>query len=202
MCNVCGCGAGETRIEGQPADDEQMPARKWVRAGAPDPHFHRHADGSPHSHAHDEAPADGSIHYGHGPAGAEVPGMSSPMVKIEQDILSKTTAMPCTTAAGWPIGAFCAEPRLPARLGQDEPAGTHHRGRSWSACRLRWSGRPADQLSDAERIWATGAPALQINTGKGCHLDARMVGQALEKLAPPDNGLLLIENVWPLVCRR
>jgi hydrogenase nickel incorporation protein HypB len=53
---------------------------------------------------------------------------------------------------------------------------------------------------DAERIRATGAPALQINTGKGCHLDARMVGQALEKLAPPDNSLLLIENVGNLVC--
>ncbi|MBP6801570.1 MAG: hydrogenase nickel incorporation protein HypB [Zoogloea sp.] len=53
---------------------------------------------------------------------------------------------------------------------------------------------------DAERIRATGAPALQINTGKGCHLDAHMVGRALEKLAPSDNSVLLIENVGNLVC--
>ena len=38
--------------------------------------------------------------------------------------------------------------------------------------------------NDAERIRATGAPAIQINTGKGCHLDAHMVGHALETLGP------------------
>jgi len=53
---------------------------------------------------------------------------------------------------------------------------------------------------DAERIRATGAPALQINTGKGCHLDAHMVGHALEKLPLADNTVLMIENVGNLVC--
>jgi len=53
---------------------------------------------------------------------------------------------------------------------------------------------------DAERIRATGVPALQINTGKGCHLDAHMVGQALHKLTPADDSLLFIENVGNLVC--
>jgi hydrogenase nickel incorporation protein HypB len=53
---------------------------------------------------------------------------------------------------------------------------------------------------DAERIRATGAPALQINTGKGCHLDAHMVGHALEKIALADNAVLMIENVGNLVC--
>jgi hydrogenase nickel incorporation protein HypB len=55
-------------------------------------------------------------------------------------------------------------------------------------------------LNDAERIRATGAPAIQINTGKGCHLDAHMVGQALPKIPLPDNSLLFIENVGNLVC--
>ena len=54
--------------------------------------------------------------------------------------------------------------------------------------------------NDAERIRATGVPAIQINTGKGCHLDAHMVGHALDSLAPPDNSLLFIENVGNLVC--
>ncbi|NJR42685.1 MAG: hydrogenase nickel incorporation protein HypB [Akkermansiaceae bacterium] len=54
--------------------------------------------------------------------------------------------------------------------------------------------------NDADRIRAAGAPAVQINTGKGCHLDAHMVGHAIERLAPPEGALLMIENVGNLVC--
>jgi hydrogenase nickel incorporation protein HypB len=54
--------------------------------------------------------------------------------------------------------------------------------------------------NDAERIRATGAPAVQVNTGKGCHLDAHMVGHAVEHLKLAGRGLLLIENVGNLVC--
>jgi hydrogenase nickel incorporation protein HypB len=54
--------------------------------------------------------------------------------------------------------------------------------------------------NDAERIRATGVAALQINTGKGCHLDGHMVGHALERLQPADDSLFLIENVGNLVC--
>ncbi len=53
---------------------------------------------------------------------------------------------------------------------------------------------------DADRMRATGAPAVQINTGKGCHLDAHMVGHALSSAEPADDSLLLIENVGNLVC--
>lgn len=53
---------------------------------------------------------------------------------------------------------------------------------------------------DAERIQAAGAPAVQINTGKGCHLDAHGVGHALEGLPMPEGGVLFIENVGNLVC--
>ncbi|MEW6594100.1 MAG: hydrogenase nickel incorporation protein HypB [Thermodesulfobacteriota bacterium] len=55
-------------------------------------------------------------------------------------------------------------------------------------------------LLDAERINATGAPAVQVNTGAGCHLDADMVHRALHALTPPDHSLLFIENVGNLVC--
>ncbi|OGS97099.1 MAG: hydrogenase accessory protein HypB [Gallionellales bacterium RIFCSPLOWO2_02_FULL_57_47] len=54
--------------------------------------------------------------------------------------------------------------------------------------------------NDAARIRAAGAPAIQINTGKGCHLDAQMVGQAVQQLGLQHNSLLLIENVGNLVC--
>ena len=54
--------------------------------------------------------------------------------------------------------------------------------------------------NDADRIRATGVPAVQINTGKGCHLDAHMVGHAVDDLAPQPWSLLFIENVGNLVC--
>ena len=53
---------------------------------------------------------------------------------------------------------------------------------------------------DAERIRATGVPALQINTGKGCHLDAHMVGHALDTMPIEQNSVVFIENVGNLVC--
>lgn len=53
---------------------------------------------------------------------------------------------------------------------------------------------------DTERIRAAGVPALQINTGKVCHLEAKMVGEAVQQLQVKDNSLLFIENVGNLVC--
>jgi hydrogenase nickel incorporation protein HypB len=55
-------------------------------------------------------------------------------------------------------------------------------------------------LQDARRIQASGAQALQINTGTGCHLDAHMIHEALHQLNPPRGSLLFIENVGNLVC--
>ena len=54
--------------------------------------------------------------------------------------------------------------------------------------------------NDARRIAATGVPVKQINTGAGCHLDAHMVGHAMEELPLADIDLLFIENVGNLVC--
>jgi hydrogenase nickel incorporation protein HypB len=53
---------------------------------------------------------------------------------------------------------------------------------------------------DAERIRAAGAPAVQINTGRACHLDAHGIGHAVESLGVKDHSLLAIENVGNLVC--
>lgn len=53
---------------------------------------------------------------------------------------------------------------------------------------------------DAQRIARTGAPVVQIETGRACHLDAHQVQHALEKLSPPANSLLFIENVGNLIC--
>lgn len=54
--------------------------------------------------------------------------------------------------------------------------------------------------NDAVRLRATGAPAIQINTGATCHLDAHMVAHALGQLHPDGLDKLFIENVGNLVC--
>lgn len=54
--------------------------------------------------------------------------------------------------------------------------------------------------NDADRIAATGVPAVQINTGSGCHLDAHMVGHGVENFAALPLDILMIENVGNLVC--
>jgi len=54
--------------------------------------------------------------------------------------------------------------------------------------------------NDADRIRETGVPALQINTGKNCHLDAHMIGHALNELKIGTAGVLFIENVGNLIC--
>jgi hydrogenase nickel incorporation protein HypB len=53
---------------------------------------------------------------------------------------------------------------------------------------------------DADRIRATGVPAVQVNTGAGCHLDAVMVRKALAELEPAAGSVVFVENVGNLVC--
>ena len=121
------------------------------------------------------------------------------MVQIEQDILSKNNAL-----------AQANRQRLAQQgifaLNLVSSPGS---GKTTLLCKtIQMLGEQAvaviegDQQTsqDAERIRATGAPAIQINTGKGCHLDAFMVGQAMAKLPLADNSLLMIENVGNLVC--
>ncbi|HEY0813450.1 MAG TPA: hydrogenase nickel incorporation protein HypB [Pseudonocardia sp.] len=57
-----------------------------------------------------------------------------------------------------------------------------------------------ETLLDAERISATGAKVVQVNTGAGCHLDATMLERALGSLAPAPGSVVVVENVGNLVC--
>jgi hydrogenase nickel incorporation protein HypB len=54
--------------------------------------------------------------------------------------------------------------------------------------------------NDGMRIRAAGAPAVQINTGTGCHLEADMVARGLMELKPAQGSMVMIENVGNLVC--
>jgi hydrogenase nickel incorporation protein HypB len=53
---------------------------------------------------------------------------------------------------------------------------------------------------DAEKIKAVGIPAVQINTGGACHLEADMIARALGALDLADLDLIIVENVGNLVC--
>ncbi|MES9945889.1 MAG: hydrogenase nickel incorporation protein HypB [Candidatus Thiodiazotropha sp.] len=177
MCTVCGCGEGETKIEG---------------------HDHQH-DHDHHHHAHGE---DGHTHdYGQGPAHAHAPGLTqSRMVQIEQDILSKNNQYAAANRH-----YFHQHGILSLNLVSSPGSGkTTLLTRTIDDLQAQYgiSVIEGDQqtANDAERIRATGAKALQINTGKGCHLDGHMVGHALESLKPEQGSLLFIENVGNLVC--
>src|SRR6266540_4108824 len=145
MCTTCGCGTGETRIEGE-------------TAGA-----HRHADGTWHSHDHGAAHAVANRRRLVEQGNFALNLVSSPGS-------GKTTLLVKT------IDAWATRTPVAVIEGDQQTS------------------------RDADRIRATGAAAVQINTGKGCHLDAQMVGRALDALDPRDGSLLLIENVGNLVC--
>jgi hydrogenase nickel incorporation protein HypB len=220
MCTTCGCGQSEIRIEGQhhQADHRHAGGTMHSQAYRHDieyrphhdvdnlGHFHRHADGAVHSHslAHDRDHPHrhgGDLHYGHGPAATHVGGISQArIVQIEQDILAKNDAYAARNR------------RLLRERGIFAVNLVSSPGSGKTTLLVRTIESLRDRLPicviegdqqtsfDADRIRATGAPALQVNTGKGCHLDASMIERAIERLDPPEGSALMIENVGNLVC--
>jgi hydrogenase nickel incorporation protein HypB len=141
------------------------------------------------------------FHYGQGSAHAHAPGLTQErMVRIEQDILGKNNAYANSNREHFQRHGILAL-NLVSSPGSGKTS-------LLTATIEQLQGRypvsviEGDQQTsnDAERIRATGAPAVQVNTGKGCHLDAHMVGHAVEHLKLAGRGLLLIENVGNLVC--
>jgi hydrogenase nickel incorporation protein HypB len=197
MCSVCGCG------EAQVVLDKDKPANGHAHPHDHD-HSHDHDHPHDHDHHHDHGPHhhdDDVIDYGQGAAGAHAPGVSQErMVAIERDILSKNDAYARENRR-----ALAAKGVFALNFVSSPGSGkTALLARTIEALkgRLAVSVIEGDQQTsnDAERIRATGAPAIQINTGKGCHLDAHMVGHAIETLDPEPNSTLFIENVGNLVC--
>jgi hydrogenase nickel incorporation protein HypB len=208
MCTTCGCGEGETKIEGEE-----------VGEGLHHAHEHTHADGTTHSHPHDHAHAHGhgdDHDHGHHHPGQEHHGYrplnhahthehphehdQSRTIRLEQDILAKNNAYAAQNRE-----RFATQGILALNLVSSPGSGkTTLLVKTIEALqgRLSIAVIEGDQQTshDAERIRATGAPAIQINTGKGCHLDAHMVGHALEKLPLDKGSVLMIENVGNLVC--
>jgi hydrogenase nickel incorporation protein HypB len=121
-------------------------------------------------------------------------------VQVEEDILAKNNAFASRNRAQWQArGIFAIN--LVSSPGSGKTT-LLVRSIERLGGRLPLAVIEGDQQTshDAERIRASGARAVQINTGKGCHLDASLVGYACDQLEPANASLLLIENVGNLVC--
>lgn len=206
MCTVCGCGTQAV------IDNGKSPtAQGHGHAHVHDHHHHHHGDhdhGHPHDHSHHHHgdhehhhAEDGAVHYGKGIAGVHVPGLSQErIIQIETDILSKNDSHAEKNRAYFARNGIFAL-NFVSSPGSGK---TSLLVRTINALkdRLAISVIEGDQQTsnDAARIRETGAAAIQINTGKGCHLDAHMVGHAVEDLNPQPGSVLFIENVGNLVC--
>ena len=195
MCVVCGCSdSGATH---------------------PHPsHQHHHA---PATEAPVQVnPANGDLHFGAGSARVSVPGMSQARaIKLETDILGANNRVAAQNRAHFESHGVTA-------LNLVSSPGSGKTTLLFATITALKARQPdlhvavieGDQQTsfDADRIRATGAPAIQVNTGKGCHLDAPMVSEAFARLHTHDHGhdhghhhphahsLLFIENVGNLVC--
>ena len=156
MCVVCGCSASHE------ADAAALAAHPRVD------------------------PATGDLHYGAGAAHVSVPGLSDERaIKLEADVLGENNRLAAANRAH-----FAAHGVVAFNFVSSPGSGkTSLLVATIDALRRRRPGLPVaviagDQQTshDAERIRASGAPAVQVNTGKGCHLDARMVADAFAQL--------------------
>ena len=162
MCVVCGCSSGHSH----------------------DSHPHP----EPHAASSTDAVIDagGDLHYGRGTAGVSLPGVSqSRTIQIEQDVLGENDRHAARNRQG-----FESHRVLALNLVSSPGSGkTTLLCATLDALRAQRQVRPlavieGDQQTsnDAERIRQTGVAAIQVNTGKGCHLDARMVAEAYARL--------------------
>ena len=210
MCGTCGCGQGEKRVE----DIHLHQAHEHAGHGHSHEHGHDHAHWHEHSHTH----PDGTTHshsHGHEHAhehehahtsshqhtrGGDAAAGEARLLSVERDILARNDAVAAENRR-----ALQAARTLALNLVSSPGSGktallveTLKRiGDKWPLAVIEGD---QETTADADRIRATGVPAIQINTGKGCHLDADLVRTAMARLGTPANGILFIENVGNLVC--
>lgn len=158
-------------------------------------HHHHHHDGS-HEHDHHHGPHDHDHHHHHSHRHAP----HSHAIELETRLLEKNDALADQNRA-WFAGREILALNLVSSPGAGKTTLLERTIRDLKA-ELSISVIEGDQATvmDGQRIRDAGAPAIQVNTGAGCHLEASMVAQALKELRPAPNSLLLIENVGNLVC--
>jgi hydrogenase nickel incorporation protein HypB len=181
MCETCGCSdEGGARIEGE--HTHVLADGTVVTHLHGHEHGHEHAGGHGHGHEHEHE-------HEHGKKTVQA---------IEVDLLAKNRMLAAENR-GWFAGREVLAVNLMSSPGSGKTALLEKT--------LRELGEPVAVLEgdqettrDAERIRATGTAVVQINTGKGCHLEADMVRRGLDALRPVARSVLFIENVGNLVC--
>ena len=154
----------------------------------------------------------GDLHYGAGAARVSVPGMSQARaIKLEADVLGENNRIAAANRAHFASHGVTAY-NLVSSPGSGKTtllcATIEHLKQHAPALPLAVIEGDQQTSNDADRIRATGASAIQVNTGKGCHLDAPMVAEAFARLHDHHHdhdhhdarSLLFIENVGNLVC--
>ena len=181
MCTTCGCGTtGHLHTHTDENGNVTM-------------HVHDHAHDHAHDHGHHHHDHEHHHDHDHG-------GKTGRMLAIEEDVLGRNNEVAARNRA-----YFARRGILALNLVSSPGSG---KTELLTATLKALSGDlptaviEGDQetSNDADRIRATGATALQINTGKGCHLDAAMVEGALGAMTLEDRSVLFIENVGNLVC--
>ena len=183
MCSVCGCSQGEIRINGRPSHETHD-------------HHHHHVH-----HAHNEHHAHRENGVGHNHHHTENSELFDPrrLVQIEQNILAENQKFADANRTAWnDRGLFSVN--LLSSPGAGKTTLLVETLQILKT-RVALGVIEGDQQTsnDAARIRLTGVAAVQINTGRGCHLDAHSVGHAAADLTL-ENGILFIENIGNLVC--
>src|SRR5450631_2462555 len=204
MCSTCGCGQGEKRVEDishhhthEHANGAHSHEHEHDHAHE---HSHTHPDGTTHSHSHSHGHSHAHEHAHDHPLDAAAGAGVTRLVSVERDILEKNDAIAAENRHDLQATKILAL-NLVSSPGSGKTAllvETLKRiGDKYPVAVIEGD---QETTADADRIRATGVPAIQINTGKGCHLDADMVRTAMSRLGTPANGVLFIENVGNLVC--
>lgn len=211
MCVTCGCGEGETTIDGAAMahdhDHEHAQAHARQHGGPP---VHTHADGTTHTHGHDHDHDHAHDHaHGHDHShdrphphshDLRVPGRDARTIALEAAVLGKNQAL-AERNRGWLAGRGVLALNLMSSPGAGKTTLLERCIRDLQGT-VAISVVEGDRATanDAQRIRATGASAVQVNTGTGCHLEADMLERALKVLQPAAGSLVVIENVGNLVC--
>lgn len=192
MCTTCGCGGHGGHMHTHVDENGNVTTHYH------DDHDHDHEH---HHHDHDHEHGHDHHHHGDAPEHSHMHGTDAARaVSIEEDILARNDAVAAENRA-----LFREKGVLALNLVSSPGSGkTELLARTLERIKDRMKAAviEGDQQTDndAERIRATGVKALQINTGKGCHLDAAMVRHAVGHLETEKNSVLFIENVGNLVC--
>ncbi|MGW6333437.1 hydrogenase nickel incorporation protein HypB [Nocardia rhamnosiphila] len=180
MCATCGCGNDTVGVIAVGPDGPADPGHERGPAGPP------HAHGPGHEHAHDGGPP-----HTHPPA--------TETVSLEQKVLAKNDHL-AQHNREWLRERGILALNVTSSPGAGKTTLLERTIRALPGTPIAVIEGDQETVRDAERIAATGARAVQVNTGAGCHLDAEMTRRALHALDPAPGTVLFIENVGNLVC--